>query len=123
MLLHAMGEDSRKNHWVSLAEEIQKTGLNVLSFDFRGHGLSVDVEPEKFWSNQHNQILAGGKTGFGKRTIDLRNFDKRYFPAMVNDIAAARAYLERTKNDDGSCSTSSIIVIGAESGATLGPPG
>jgi hypothetical protein len=121
LLLHAVGEDSRKKNWVSLAEEVQKAGLNVLSFDFRGHGLSVDlVDPDKFWGIEHNRALAATKAGVGKRTIDFKNFDRRYLPTLVNDIAAARAYLERNKNDDGTCSTSSIIVIGAETGATLG---
>lgn len=120
LMLHGLGEDSRKKNWVSLAEEIQKSGLNVLSFDFRGHGLSVEVDPDKFWKNEHNAAFAGGKTGVGKRSIEFKNFDKRYYPTLVNDIAAARAFLERSRNDDGTCSTSSIILIGAEAGGTLG---
>jgi pimeloyl-ACP methyl ester carboxylesterase len=123
IMLHALGEDSKKAAWVSLASELQqKAGVNVLTFDFRGHGQSTEVEPEKFWAVPYNRSFAGGKGGalVGKGTIDLKNFDKRYIPALINDIAAARAYLERTKNEDGACSTSSIIVLGAETGGTLG---
>lgn len=120
LMLHALGEDSGKKNWVSLAEELQRSGLNVLTFDFRGHGLSVNVDAEKFWTYPHNMNLAGGKGGVGKQTIDVKNFQKNYFSVLVNDIAAARAYLERSKNDDGTCSTSSILIVGAESGGTLG---
>lgn len=122
LMLHAIGEDSSKKNWTDLAVELQKGGNNVLTFDFRGHGLSVDVDREKFWANQHNANLAGGKGGVGngKGTIEFKNFNKAYYPALINDIAAARAYLERNKNDAKECSTSSIIVIGAETGGTLG---
>ena len=53
----------------------------------------VDIDPEKFWAIPHNQMFAAGKAGIGKRTIDWKGFDKRYCTALVNDIAAARAYL------------------------------
>lgn len=117
MLLHALGEDSRKKSWVSLAEELQKAGFAVLSFDFRGHGESTEVAPEKFWAIKYNQSLV---KGFGKSTIDFKAFDKRYYPTLVNDIAAAKAFLDRTKNDAGFCNTSSLMLVGAETGATLG---
>ncbi len=38
---------------------------------------------------------------------------------MVNDIAAAKAFLDN-RNDSGACNTASMIVVGAETGATLG---
>lgn len=119
IMLHALGvgQDSKKKEWLSLAEELQKSGLAVLAFDFRGHGQSTEVTPELFWSVPINAALV--KTTV-KSSIEFKNFDKRYYPVLINDIAAARAYLERTKNDSGACSTSSIIVIGAETGATLG---
>ena len=121
LLLHALGEESGTKSWTSLAEELQKEGNNVLTFDFRGHGNSVNLaDAEKFWANQHNLNLAGGKGGANKSSIEFKNFNKAYYPALVNDIAAARAYLERTRNDEKICSTSSIIVVGAETGGTLG---
>ncbi len=119
MLLHALGEDSRTKEWTSLAEELQQAGLNVLSFDFRGHGQSTEVDPDVFWAVAVNQ--AGVKEIKDARDqIDFKNIDKRYYPVLANDIAAAKAYLDRVKNDDGSCNTSSVILIGAETGATLG---
>jgi hypothetical protein len=117
MILHALGEDSRKKGWVSLAEEMQKAGYCVLTFDFRGHGNSTEVQPDLFWKVGHNKSYV---KGYPKSTIDFKNFDKRYQPLLVNDIAAAKAFLERSKNDNGICNTSSTYIIGGETGATLG---
>ena len=100
-----------------LAEELQKKDFCVLAFDFRGHGDSTTVEPDKFWTTPYNKSLVKSKN---KTAIDYKNFDKRYYPALVNDIAAAKAFLDRSKNDSGICNTSSTIVIGGETGATLG---
>src|SRR5947209_6163094 len=46
--------------------------------------------------------------------------EKLYYPLHCNDIAAAKSYLERTKNDLGLCNVQNFSVIGAEQGATLG---
>ena len=119
VLLHALGEDSHKKEWTSLAEGLQKVGLNVLTFDFRGHGQSKEVDSDVFWAVAVNQNLGKG-TGEMKDLIEFKNFDQLYYPILANDIAAAKAYLDRTKNDDGSCNTSNVILIGAETGATLG---
>ena len=40
-------------------------------------------------------------------------------PVLINDIAAVKCFLDR-KNDTGACNTSSTILLGAETGATLG---
>jgi len=126
ILLHALGEDSRRKSWQNLAETLQKGGLNVLSFDFRGHGESQELDDaDKFWNEQQPNgffpnVMAGGKNGFKKRTIEFKNFSVAYYPYLLNDISAARCYLELNKNDGQGCSTSSIILIGAETGATLG---
>src|SRR5207253_6425804 len=42
-----------------------------------------------------------------------------YYPVLVNDIAAAKAFLDN-RHDAGACNTSSLMVLGAETGATLG---
>lgn len=118
LMLHAIGEDSHKKGWVGLAEELQKSGFSVLTFDFRGHGNSTDVQPDQFWKHGHNTNLIKGSKG--KSSIHFKNFDARYHTVLVNDIAAAKAFLDRSKNDNGTCNTSSFIVIGAETGATLG---
>ncbi len=118
LMLHALGEDSKKKGWTLLAEELQKRGFAVLTFDFRGHGLSTDLNDEKlFWANRANASLV---KGFPKATsIDYAGFNRAYYSYLCNDIAAARAYLDR-KNDAGACNMSNLILIGADTGATLG---
>src|ERR1700733_2750774 len=54
MLLHNFdrikGGNSHQDGWDHLAEELQKEGYAVLSFDFRGFGDSKEVSREKFWN-------------------------------------------------------------------------
>jgi hypothetical protein len=102
--------------WESLAEALQKEGFAVLGFDFRGHGGSTSVG-KNFWTRPYNRSVRGAaKT---PPTVTHQDFPPAYVPALVNDVAAARAYLEG-KNDNGECNASNIILIGAEEGATLG---
>ncbi len=119
MLLHNLNEASKKKNWLALADQLQKKGYAVLTFDFRGHGDSTTVEPKLFWSKQHPFNLQVPGWRENAASIDNGKFDKKYLPALVNDIAAAKAFLDR-KNDAKECNSSRIIVIGAETGATLG---
>lgn len=113
LMLHAITESSKKEGWVQLAEKLQEKGFAVLTFDFRGHGGSKDIDPQKFYKHAFNKQVRG------RESIEFRDFGKGYYPALVNDIAAAKCFLDR-KNDARECNTSSLIVIGAETGATLG---
>jgi len=116
------GGISRKD-WPTLARALQEDGYVVLSFDFRGFGESTSVD-EKFWNTRKFPqngpgyiIRRGAKL---PETINAqRDFRAPYYPYLVNDIAAAKAYLDRL-NDQKGCNTSSTIVIGAGKGATLG---
>lgn len=118
ILLHALGsENSSQKAWTGLAETLQKEKFSVLTFDFRGHGKSTSFEPARFYKFARNK-LAGVSSG--KTHLDFKSFDKSYYPVLVNDIAAARAFLDRTKNDLGDVNSSNIAIIGAETGATLG---
>lgn len=118
LLLHKLGEDSRKKGWTGLAEHLHKKGFAVLSFDFRGHGSSTDVGND-FWLKSKFPGNSQGIKPPHKMTIEFKDFYPSYYPALVNDIAAAKAFLER-KNDLGECNAASLILIGAEEGATLG---
>jgi hypothetical protein len=125
MLLHALavdkntkGEDSHKKGWDNLAKALADKGHAVLSFDFRGHGDSTTVDPKVFWaplfrnrtfvrpSNNPNQLL-------------FKQIPATFYNSLVNDIAAAKAFLDR-RNDAGECNSSNLVLIGAETGATLG---
>ncbi len=114
LLLHALGESSSMKPYQDLAE-ILKEKFCVLAFDFRGHGQSVTMEPAKF--NKFAKNVSAKAKG---SALDFKKFEKSYFPVLVNDIAAARAWLERQKNDEGDCNVSNIVVIGCDTGATLG---
>jgi hypothetical protein len=121
IMLHPIGQGNniRMPGWKTLATELQKAGYSVLMFDFRGHGDSTTIEDEKaFFSFPANRAFKLKE----KETIDYKDYKavaNTYLPVLVNDIAAVKAFLDR-KNDAGACNTSSTIVIGAETGATLG---
>lgn len=121
LLLHNFdlkkGGSSQQEGWTRLATALQAEGYVVLTFDFRGFGDSKAVE-STFWNQKHNQFVKrrGVKP---PANIDHKDFLPNYLPYLVNDIAAAKAYLDKL-NDNSGCNTSSLFVIGAGDGATLG---
>ncbi|MBX9677785.1 MAG: hypothetical protein K2X38_03395 [Gemmataceae bacterium] len=116
LLVHALGEKSSKPEWVHLATSLQEK-FAVMTFDFRGHGESTEIDPAKFGRYQPNVSLVKGFKP-GKESIDYKDFDKAYMPILCNDLAAVKGFLDR-KNDQGQCNTSTFIVVGADTGATL----
>jgi len=115
ILLHTIGGNSQQDGWDRLAKALNEKGFAVLSFDFRGHGNSTTILPT-FWGRTYNQGLRGaGKA----ESINYKDFQRSYHPILVNDIAAAKAFLDR-RNDAGECNSRSIILVGAQEGATLG---
>lgn len=125
ILLHKTGERSNEQGMKDLARDLQKEDFAVLTFDFRGHGASTSVD-QMFWEarkNPHNrQYLPTPKIVAGKLpdTISHTSFRPGYFPYLVNDIAAAKSFLDRRYNDNSDCNTANIVLIGVEDGATLG---
>lgn len=115
---HAKGGGSQEDGWRQLAGQLQREGYAVLSFDFRGFGNSKSVSP-KFWKYPSNQSLRGARMRTPPSSIDQKEFSSTYYINLVNDIAAARAYLN-VLNDGGDVNSSNILVIGAGQGATLG---
>jgi hypothetical protein len=124
LLLHNFdrnkGGNSHQDGWDHLAEELQKEGYAVLSFDFRGFGDSKEVSREKFWNRtnapQNMYLSSAART---PDTIDFKDFPRSYYPNLANDIAAARACLDH-KNEIHEVNSSNLILIGAGEGATLG---
>ncbi len=113
------GGSSQQEGWADLAAALQADGYAVLMFDYRGFGESKTVTPDTFFDKHpHNRTLIRG--GARKPTqISYKDFTPRYIPYLVNDIAAAKAYLDR-QNDQKQCNTSSVILIGAGESAALG---
>ncbi len=124
LLLHDVnktGPSSNQPGWDELAKRLQADGYSVLRFDFRGFGNSTTVG-SSFWKESYNRSVRGYDKSKPPTTISHKDFDANatvYYPYLVNDIAAAKAFLDR-RNDAGQANTSSLIVIGAGEGATLG---
>jgi len=136
LMLHDFGEHSRKAKWVELAKTLQNEGYAVLTFDFRGHGESTKVKPgvpnnpqmpgnaiPGFWDKQEN---ATGFKNYDPRSgkprpteIEWKQFKTDYHRILVNDIAAAKAFLDQA-NDNGECNSGDLVLLGAREGATLG---
>ena len=123
LMLHPLGESSAKKNWQALAEVLSEKAA-VLTFDFRGHGQSTDILPEQFWKIPFNKnvshIKNANKSALeNKNTIEFKEFEKQYYTALINDIAACKLYLDH-KHNQGACNSSRLILLGAEEGATLG---
>jgi pimeloyl-ACP methyl ester carboxylesterase len=114
------GGTSHDDGWDSLAAALNDKGFAVLQFDFRGHGDSTTVNAMQFWMYPHNaRQIRGFNPAKPPESIGQGSFLPNYFLSMVNDIAAAKAFLDR-KNDGGELNGSNTVVIGAGQGATLG---
>jgi hypothetical protein len=110
------GGNTQQDGWDRLASKLNESGNAVLSFDFRGHGNSLAVDPNTFWKAPHNTQIQLGKM---RDTIEFKEFPKNYLPVLTNDISAAKTFLDR-RNDEGQCNSSNLILIGAQDGAALG---
>lgn len=121
ILLHEPFADPTKGDWDGLAKTLASKGYHTLRFDFRGHGKSKEVIPDKFWKDSLNSDLSAASKNPPKKTIEVKDFQnkKDYYPKLVYDIAAARNHLDKL-NDDGQVNTSSVYIIGAGEAATLG---
>jgi hypothetical protein len=92
-----------------------------LTFDFRGFGQSTQVKAN-FWTTFPNSSLLRAPPGKeAAKRISFKQFpkDARYLKYLVNDIAAARTYLDH-ENDGGQLNSRRLVVIGAGQGATVG---
>jgi pimeloyl-ACP methyl ester carboxylesterase len=117
LLLHRIGGSRKDAGCETLAQALQKTGYAVLSFDFRGHGESTAVS-DGFWYLPNHK---GMKNSSGNRQrLSHDDFSRTtHFASLVNDIAAAKHLLD-LKSREGACDSSAVVVIGTDTGATLG---
>jgi hypothetical protein len=124
LLLHDFDAKSggSKDGWEVLALALQEKGYTVFSFDFRGFGNSTKVDPDRFWKEQHNRgtyFKAGTVRNPPSSTLSYSSFGPGYYPFLINDVLAAKSYLDK-RHDNGDVNTQNLIVIGAGHGATLG---
>jgi len=122
LLLHSFeskkGGSRSQEGWESLATALNDKGYAVLSFDFRGHGNSTTVSMN-FWNAPHNIFFKGARMTKKPATINQAEFSPAYYKNLVNDVAAAKAYLDR-ENDNMALNSRNMLVIGAGEGATIG---
>lgn len=119
IVLDDVGDDVRPAVCDDIARQLAKDGCTVLCFDYRGTGGSKGVEPE-FWDDTNNrQHVRGYKADEPPEAITFADFKPGYLPALVNDVAAARAHLEK-RNDARECNTGQTYLIGYGRGAALG---
>ncbi len=131
LLLHNIdpktGGNSHQDEWDKLAQSLADDGYSVLSFDFRGFGASHNVNKDTFWDpikGLHNRQAMPELANKNPPpdTIDNKDFDgaaSMYYPYLVNDISAAKAYLDR-HSAGGQANSSNLILVGAGEGAALG---
>ena len=122
LMLHDYKADPAAGVWDDTARLCLAKGFNVLRFDFRGHGKSTEVIPGEFWVRRENSSLINGGTAANvatKTAIKHADFRPAYFPMLVQDIAAARNYLDQL-NDSGTVNTSTVYLLGAGDAAGLG---
>jgi pimeloyl-ACP methyl ester carboxylesterase len=119
IMLHPVGGNTQLEGWDDLAKKLNTAGFSVLTFDFRGHGDSINVG-QRFWLHPYNKTLKSYRPGKLREQINYKDFtNANHFGMLVNDIVAAKRYLDK-RNDSGDCNSANTVVIGAESGATLG---
>jgi dienelactone hydrolase len=92
ILLHQRAKD--KSSWGDMPTKLVAEGYAVIAIDLRGHGQTVDAQ------------------GRSVPLDALRDID---YQAMLNDVAAAHAYLAMQKTVDAT----RVAIIGASIGANL----
>lgn len=118
LLLHDMGSNTKQGGWDQLASALQQKDFAVLTFDFRGHGNSTSVARE-FWNDPQNRAqVSGFNAARPKEKISYQDFQSQYFRRLVDDIAAAKFFLDR-KNDSGECNSANLIIIAADEAFAL----
>lgn len=124
LMLHDLGSNRSTPGWKRLAESLQAEGYTVLTFDFRGHGESKKVSP-RFWNYSVNKFLPAHEPGLPAqrqpRTLGAESLPSGYMPWLIEDIAAARTYLDLRHDDPADpVNTFNLVVVGAGQASALG---
>jgi len=119
LILNGIGENRRPAVCDAIAAELKRQGCATLCFDFRGFGASTIVN-EQFWDDATNRKLVRGyRANAASERITFADFKPGYSRRMVNDVAAARAFLDR-RNDASECNSGHLLVLGLREGASIG---
>jgi len=119
LLLDGLGDNRDPEAIRAAAAALHTQGAACLAIDWRGQGRSLTVEP-LFWDEPTNRRLVKGFSS--SRTPDeirFSEFRPGYSWMMMNDLAAARAFLER-RHDAQECNIQQLVLVGRREGASLG---
>jgi hypothetical protein len=124
LLLPGYKKDPTKGNWDDLAKLLAKEGYNVLLLHYRGHGKSTDVAGRDFFGHPYlgpfnARWVSGANKNPPRNSLQMSDLKTQYAPMLVNDVMAARSFLER-KNDTGEVNVSTMYLIGAGEACPLG---
>jgi len=118
LMLHDLGHNRSSPGWKRLAEALQTEGHTVLTFDFRGHGGSKKASPQ-FWKYPVSKSLPASIAK--PKMLEAADLSSEYRPWLIEDIAAARTYLDlRHDEASGPINTFNLVIIGAGQASALG---
>jgi pimeloyl-ACP methyl ester carboxylesterase len=117
LLLPGYKKDPTKGDWDGLAKRLAGEGYNVLLLHYRGHGKSTDLDAKPFYGDPVlGPVNRAFVTGYGRNpprgSLQMSELKRDYLPMLVNDVMAARSYLERL-NDAGAVNVSTTYLIAA----------
>src|SRR5688572_20839732 len=111
--------------WIGLAKTLSEKNFSVLLFDWRGLGMNsaetagsrILEDRVKFWNEPYNrELLKNSQKTIEDKGLDYKNLHTRtqgqykFKDWMLNDLVAARYFLDR-KNDDGQCNTNRVWIV------------
>lgn len=125
VFVHADKMNTQKGPWAAAAKALQAKGFSVLTFDMRGHGKSTTgktISDAKLFANRDYfplNRLSGTPTNYEQiKGIDHKSFRPGYYPFLIQDLTAARRFLD-TRNDAGECNSGRIHFIVDRDSASL----
>ena len=121
ILLHPIGPGrgtSSRRDFGTLPRRLQEEGMAVVTFDFRGYGESVNVDPNKFLLEAANQ--SRGSKDRPAMKLDYHDFRSiRDFEMLANDLVAVKVWLNG-KNNAKVCNAHNVALVGVEQAGLVG---
>jgi pimeloyl-ACP methyl ester carboxylesterase len=121
ILLHPIGPGratASRRDFGTLPRRLQDEGLAVVTFDFRGHGESLVIDPAKYLIEAATQLRAPRDRPPAK--IDVHDFrTARDYERLANDRVAVKVWLNG-KSNDRACNARNVALIGVEQAGVVG---
>lgn len=115
IMVHSYGTQCSKGAWEDLAKALQAEGLSVLMFDLRGHGESAKNRALADWPdfcaqsyNKFSGYQLNPKSNI--QEIKREKFSSAYYPYLINDLAAARRFVDQ-ENDANHCNSGRVFIV------------